>query len=123
MERYAHPVNPSRPKFLEDEVFKCLRSGDLPGFTAAVAKQQSVDLSNSDLRGADLRGFDLSKVILRGCYFRDADLRGLDLREHDLDGCSLYHTKISGTWFPYNIDASDILLSLEHGTRLRSRQQ
>ena len=122
MERHLHPMNANRPKFLEDEAFKCLRSGDFVGFNAAMETRDSIDLSNADLRGTDLRGANLSKVILNGCYFRDADLRGLDLRDHDLDGCSLFHAKISGTWFPYNIDTNEIRLSLEQGTRLRVKK-
>jgi hypothetical protein len=39
----------------------------------------------------------------------------------DLAGCSLFHAKVSGTLFPSNLDADEIRLSLEQGTRMRTR--
>ena len=103
----------------EDEAYNCLRVGDLQGYEAAVQGRPHVDFTDIDLRGVDLRGVDMSHVTLRGAYLRDADLRGLDLRHLELDGCSLFHAKVSGTYFPANVSAQEIELSLEHGTRLR----
>lgn len=115
--------NPTAPRFPEDEAYRALRSGDLVRYHQVIAGRSQVDFSNSDLRGADLRGVLLEKVVLRGSYLRDADLRGLDLRAHDLEGCSLSHAKVSGTYFPDNLSAEELRLSLEFGTRLRHRDK
>ncbi len=110
------------PRFLEDEAYRSLRSGDIETFHREIAERDSVDFSNVDFRGADLRGADLQKVNLRGAYLRDADLKGLDLRNVDLEGCSLLHAKVGGTYFPSDLSADEIRLSLDHGTRLRYRK-
>jgi len=109
-----------RPQFLDDEAFRCLRSGDYRAFNELAKKRQVIDLSNCDLRTTDFRYVDLSNVVLRGSYLRDADLRGVDLYHLDLSGCSLHNAKISGTYFPPNITAEEIRLSHEFGTRLRA---
>ena len=110
------------PRFPKDDpAFTCLRLGDVDGYRTAIEGRREIDLSDVDLRGVDLRHVDLSKVVLRGAYLRDTDLRGVDLRQHDLDGCSLMGARVSGTWFPANISASEIRLSLESGVRLRAR--
>jgi uncharacterized protein YjbI with pentapeptide repeats len=111
----------AQPRFLDDPAFRCLRVGDFDGFNREVAGRQEIDFSNSDLRGVELRGIaDLSKVIVRGAYMRDADLRGLDLRAWDMEGCSLYHAKISGTYFPTNLSPEEIANSVQLGTRMRT---
>ena len=117
----AHPSR-NRPRFMDDEAFRCLRSGELGRFQQIAASRQSLDFSGADLRGADLRQADLSKVVLRNSYLRDADLRGQDLSHMDLSGCSLFHAKVSGTLFPSDIPAEELRLSLEFGTRLRRRE-
>lgn len=109
-----------QPKFLEDPAFRCLRVGDFDGYNQHVADRREVDMSETDLRGVDLRGIDLSKVIVRGAYMRDADLRGLDLRHLDMEGCSLYHAKVSGTYFPVNLSPQEIVASVQLGTRMRT---
>lgn len=78
-----------------------------------------------DLTGAHLRAFDLRKANLKtanmaGAYLRATDLRGLDLSEANLIGVSLKDTKISGVLFPASIPAAEIMMSIEHGTRLRA---
>ena len=37
----------------------------------------------------------------------------------DLEGCSIFHAKVSGTYFPENLSAAELRMSLEMGTRLR----
>ena len=109
-----------QPRFPDDAAFRCLRTGDFEGFQKQSVGRAEIDFSDSDLRGVDLRGIDLAKVVLRGCYLRDADLRGLDLRHLDLEGCSLYHAKISGAFFPANLSAAEITASVQYGTRVRT---
>ncbi len=111
---------PNRPRFTDDEAFRCLRAGDHQGFSRAVAGREVVDLTNCDFRGSDLRRADLSKVILRGAYLKDTDLRGVDLRALDLEGCSIHNAKIGGVYFPHNLLAAEIQMSHALGTRLRT---
>ena len=110
----------STPIFHDDPAFKMLRVGEIEAFQKAVAGRQEIDYSGSDLRGVDFRKIDLSKLILRDAYLRDADLRGCDLRNLDLSGVSMQGAKIGGSYFPDNISASEIRMSLRHGTRLRT---
>lgn len=109
----------NKVRFPDDEAFRCLRAGEIDAFQRLVAERNTVDFSDADLRGVDLHAIDLGKVILRGAYLRDADLRGQDLRHHDMSGCSLYHARISGVFFPENLTADEIRLSVDFGTRLR----
>jgi uncharacterized protein YjbI with pentapeptide repeats len=109
------------PRFLDDPAFKFLRSGDLTGFQQVTENRQTIDLSGADLRGVDFRNVDLRKLLLRDAYLRDADLRGCDLRHLDLSGASIQGARVSGTYFPQNVDAGEIQLSLQFGTRIRTQ--
>jgi uncharacterized protein YjbI with pentapeptide repeats len=109
------------PSFPDDLAFKCLRAGDLDGYHREIEGRNVVDFSGTDLRAVDLRGADLTKVVLRDAYLREADLRGCDLRDLDLEGASLDRARISGAYFPANLAADEIQLSVRHGTRLRTR--
>ena len=110
---------PTTLRFPDDEACRCLRAGELEQFRRLTAGRPTVDFSNSDLRGVDLRHVDFARVVIRGCYLRDADLRGLDLRPVDLEGASIFHARVSGTYFPPTLSADEIRLSVECGTRLR----
>jgi len=114
--------SPNRARFPDDPAFKALRVGDVEGYHRAIQGRQTIDFRGADLRGCDMRNLDLSRVLLRDAYLREADLRGCDLRNHDLEGCSIYNAKISGAFFPENIPAEEIRLSLEYGTRMRARK-
>ena len=80
---------------------------------------QPLDLSNVNLRGADLRRANLRKADLRNAYCHSADLRGVDLSEAKLEGASFHMARVSGAYFPPNVPADEIRLSLEIGTRIR----
>lgn len=110
----------NKPKFLDDPAFKSLRSGDVASFVRESQGRTSVDCTDADFRATDFRPFDLKKVVLKGAYLKDADLRGCDLSHMDLEGCSIHNAKIGGTLFPHNLHASEILLSVQHGTRMRT---
>ena len=96
-----------------------LREGRVTEFNAKFEGAETVDLQNLDFRDLDLRGLEIAKLDLRGSYFRQSDLRGLNLSECNLDGASIHSAKISGVLFPKELSASEILLSLQFGTRLR----
>ena len=109
----------TRPVFIENEAFKCLREGDLLKFGALIKNMDKLDLTGCDLRGTDFRQVDVTKLILNNAYLRDADLRGVDLRSNDLQGVSIRNTKMSGAFFPDTLSASEILMSHQYGTRIR----
>ena len=110
----------TKPRFPDNEIFQALRGGDLETFSRLViAHGRPVDFSNADFRGTDFRGAELTNVIIRGAYLKDADLRGIDLRQVDLEGCSLHKANVGGTYFPDNISAAEICMSIEYGTRIR----
>jgi uncharacterized protein YjbI with pentapeptide repeats len=112
----------SAPRFPRDPAFRLLRVGEVDAFHKNIEDRDLVDFAGADLRGTDFRKADLSKVILRNAYMRDADLRGCDLRHLDFQGVSLQNAKISGAYFPENVTADEILMSVLHGTRIRTNQ-
>jgi uncharacterized protein YjbI with pentapeptide repeats len=113
----------AEPKYLEDAAYRCLRINDIDGYEMAIINRSVVDFSDADLRSVDLRKADLEKVVLRGAYLREADLRGCDLRHMDLEGASFHNAKIAGAYFPDNVSAAEIELSLAHGTRIRRKKE
>lgn len=109
----------ARPTFKDDNLYDLLRRGEVAQFNAARSEGAPCDLCGGNLRGADLREIDPRGLDLRDVYLRQADLRGLDLRETRLEGASIYGARISGAYFPRELSADEIMLSLLHGTRLR----
>jgi hypothetical protein len=90
-------------------------------FNELVAQGKVSHLQNQNLEKLDLRGYSLSNMDLRGSYMRGADLSGLDLRGANLSGVSLKDANVSGCFFPKDLPADEIRLSLEFGTRVRHR--
>lgn len=109
------------PRFIPDDAFRALRAGETESFHRLTSERASVDFSGGDLRAVDFRKVDLSKLVLRGAYLKLADLRGCDLRHLDLEGCSMHQAKIGGTYFPEDVPAEEIRLSVQEGTRIRTR--
>ena len=108
------------PKFKpEDAAFRLLREGDIEGFNRYKASGGEMDLTHCDFRGVDFRGIEAAGLDLSGCYFRQADLRGVDFSQAVLEGASINGALISGTYFPPELTAEEIDLSLMHGTRMR----
>lgn len=114
--------NDSQPKASAHPLYMLLHGEDVEEFNNQreanddFSVLKGLDFRGLDLRGADLHGFDLSDA-----YFRQTDLRGIDLRTCNLEGASLRSAKISGTYFPVELSPEEILMSLNHGTRLRYR--
>lgn len=113
----------SQPSQLDSPLYHLLRSEDIASFNAQKPGTGEVDLSGGDFRGLDLRALDTRRINFRNAYFRGTDLRGLDLREAQLEGASLAHAQISGTYFPAELSADEILMSVNFGTRLRYRSR
>ena len=102
-----------RPPFIHEE--------DRETFNAMVAQGKVSHLKDQNLADLDLRGFDLSSMDLSGSYMRGTNLSGLDLRGANLSGVSMKGAKVSGCYFPKDLSAEEIRLSLEFGTRIRHR--
>lgn len=107
------------PAISNEPLYLLLREGKVEEFNRKKQAGEYCDFKSCDFRSLDLRGLDATGLDFRGAYFRKCDLRGIDFRGSLIDGASINGAKISGVYFPLNIPAEEILLSLEHGTRLR----
>ncbi|MBJ2258930.1 pentapeptide repeat-containing protein [Pseudomonas psychrophila] len=110
----------SHPKLLESALYALLHKEDIRGFNQQ-RPSGHIDLRGGDFRGLDLRELQAQDVDFSDGYFRSADLRGIDLRTACIEGASLAHAQISGTYFPVELTADEILMSVNFGTRLRYR--
>ncbi|MFJ3484713.1 pentapeptide repeat-containing protein [Pseudomonas sp. NPDC090202] len=111
----------TQPKLLDSPLFALLRKDDVVTFNRERPKNAVIDLSGGDFRGLDLREMDATDVDFTDAYFRSADLRGVDFRTSSLEGASIAHAQISGAYFPPELSADEILMSVNFGTRLRYR--
>lgn len=109
------------PVVKQDEMYLLLKEGRVDDFNLRREKGEACDLRGADLRGVDLRGLNARDLDMGNAYLRHADLRGIDLSQTNLEGASINSAKISGTYFPAALSATEITLSLVHGTRLRYR--
>ena len=100
-------------------LFQLLQDEKINDFNEQKKSSTNLDLTGAFLRGLDLRNVDFSGLNLSNAYFRGADLRGIDFSQVNLEGASIAETKISGCYFPKELSAEEIRLSLEKGTRLR----
>ena len=107
------------PAISQDPLYQMLRNDDVAGFNQAIRDGKTCDLRGMDLRGLDLRGLLLKGMDVSDCYLRGADLRGIDFRGCNLDGVSLANARVSGCYFPADLGAAEIRMSVELGTRLR----
>lgn len=110
-----------QPKQLDSALYALLHKEDVRGFNEERQGVDLIDFKGGDFRGLDLRELDAHGIDFTDGYFRATDLRGLDLRDTQLEGASLSHAKISGAYFPAELSADEILMSVNFGTRLRYR--
>lgn len=108
-----------KPHLLDNALYKMLRDEDIDGFNRARASGESADLRSGDFRGLDLREMNAHGLDMSNAYFRGADLRGIDFSHTRLEGASIAQANISGCLFPKEISASELMMSLNQGTRLR----
>lgn len=111
-----------QPLIKNDPMYRLLREGGIDEFNKRRASGEDCDLSGCDFRTLDLRQLDARGLDLSDCYFRQTDLRGVDLSEANLEGASINAAKISGAYFPAELSAEELMLSLSHGTRMRYRK-
>tara|TARA_R110001606_G_scaffold346892_5_gene496148 strand:- start:108517 stop:108861 length:345 start_codon:yes stop_codon:yes gene_type:complete len=110
----------AEPIISNNPLYRLLRDGNVAEFNQRVAAGEKAELVGCDFRHINLQGINTSGLDFSNSYFRQADLRGVDFSNCvSLQGASLHGAKISGVFFPSEIRADEILLSLEHGTRLR----
>ncbi len=107
------------PLIKTDELYRLLREGKIDEFNTRKENGETCDLTSADFRSVDLTGLNADGLDLSHCYFRMSNLRGIDFSNTRLEGASIHGAQISGVFFPAALDAAEILLSLEHGTRLR----
>ena len=111
-EHEVHPI--SHP------LYDLLRSEEVEAFNAERAKLTELpSFAHGDFRGLDLRGMNAEGLDFRHAYFRGADLRGINFAKSRMEGASIASTKISGCYFPHRLSAEEIVMSLNHGTRMR----
>ena len=107
------------PQIKEGELYRLLRDGKIDEFNTRLVNGEDCDLQGADFRNVDLTGIDADGLDLIDCYFRMSNLRGIDFSNTKLEGASIHGAQISGVLFPSALNANEILLSLEHGTRMR----
>ena len=109
----------TKPQIKDDPLYLLLREGKIEEFNKRKAAGESCDLRACDFRNVDLRGIDASGLDFSDCYFHQTDLRGIDLRQARIEGASINGARISGTFFPVELSAEELGLSLVHGIRMR----
>lgn len=107
------------PIISQDPLYQLLRDENMDAFNQAVAEGKTCNLVECDFRGLDLRGLIADGLNMSGAYFRGADLRGIDFRRCNLEGASFIDSKLSGCYFPKELAAEELRLSLEQGIRVR----
>ncbi|NVJ50677.1 MAG: pentapeptide repeat-containing protein [Gammaproteobacteria bacterium] len=108
-------------KILDDPLYLLLRNEQVKTFNEKRASIDKIDFSNADFRGLDLRGLNAQGINFSGAYFRGADLRGIDFSQSNLRGASIASAHVSGCYFPAELNAQELELSIARGTRLRYR--
>jgi len=111
----------NKPVIKSDPLYQLLRNEDIKSFNEQRDKLDTSELKSGDYRGRDLRNMNADGLDFSDSYFRNTDLSGIDFRNTNLEGASLLDAKLSGTYFPLELDAAEIRLSLDTGTRLRYR--
>ncbi len=109
-----------KPQIKQDPLYQLIRDGNIAEFNRLKAAGKKCDVAHCDFRGLDLQGIDAIGLDFSGAYFRLADLRGVDFSKSRMDGVSIHEAKISGTYFPKDLSAEEITLSLVRGTRMRT---
>jgi uncharacterized protein YjbI with pentapeptide repeats len=112
-------MSDGKPRKPADPLYQLVREGRGEEFNRRRKAGETCDLRGCDLRGIDLRELDVADIDFSGCYFRQADLRGLDLRTCRLEGASLHAAHVSGAYFPRELTAAEVEMSVRLGTRMR----
>ena len=114
-------MDKATPRISSNELYQLIREDRIEEFNRRWADGDRMALDGLDFRNQDLRNLAIDEMDFSNCYFRGADLRGLDLRSCRMEGASIHSAQISGTYFPKELSAEEIRLSLKYGTRMRYR--
>lgn len=109
----------TKPMILQNPMYALLRDEKVGEFNQRKAKGEKILLKGGDFRGLDLRELDADGLDLSDAYFRGTDLRGVNFHNANLEGASIAEAHISGCYFPDQLSAEEIRLSLTLGTRMR----
>jgi uncharacterized protein YjbI with pentapeptide repeats len=112
-------MSQGKPRKPADSLYSLLREGRGEEFNRRRQAGETCDLRGCDFRGLDLREVQVADIDFSDCYFRQTDLRGLDLRSCRMEGASLHAAHVSGAFFPVQLAAPEIELSVRLGTRMR----
>ncbi|MCB0282803.1 MAG: pentapeptide repeat-containing protein [Calditrichae bacterium] len=102
------------------DLYLLLKKERIKEFNEKVANAKELDLQNVNLRGRNLTNANLKYADLRGAYLANSNLKGVNLSHAMLEGASLHRARISGVYFPKNVDAQEILNTINYGTRIRT---
>jgi uncharacterized protein YjbI with pentapeptide repeats len=113
----------AKPILYHNALFELLRADQVDEFNKRKAAGEPTEgqLCGGDFRGLDLRKLDVDGLDLSDAYFRGADLRGIDFRKANIEGASFCQAHISGCYFPREVSAEEIRLSVDLGIRIRYR--
>lgn len=107
------------PKIHDDPIYQLLYNEQIDEFNRRHEEAKSATLRGGVYRNLDLRNINADGLDFGDAYFRGADLRGIDFRNTNLEGASMIEAKISGCYFPKELSAEEIRLSVMAGIRLR----
>ncbi len=108
------------PVISDSPLYQLVRKGNIEAFNTQ--RDITCDFAGHDFRGIDLRGINADNINFSNCYFHGSDLRGLDLTSCNLEGASIHRAHIAGVYFPSELAAEEIRLSLKEGIRMRYKQ-
>ncbi len=108
-----------KPQVKNNPLYQLLRTENIEEFNKMKSVLDASHLAGGDYRGLDLREMDADGMDFTDAYFRGADLRGIDFRNTRLHGASFAEARVSGCYFPPELDATELRLSLERGIRIR----
>lgn len=111
-----------KPQIKQEPLYQLLREGKIEEFNQRKAAGEKSDLTHCDFRNIDLRDINADGIDFSHSYFHQADLRGVNFRNTRLEGASINGARISGVYFPDELDAEEINLSLTHGIRMRYKK-
>lgn len=112
----------TKPVIHINSLYQLLREERIEEFNQRRANGEKAVLAGGDYRGLDLRNMNADGLDFCDAYFRSSDLRGVDFRTTQLEGSSIAEAHISGCYFPAELSADEIRLSLNLGTRMRYLQ-
>jgi uncharacterized protein YjbI with pentapeptide repeats len=111
----------AKATIFQNPMYSLLRAEQIDEFNQRRVAGESADglLNGGDFRGLDLRNLDADGLNFGDAYFRGADMRGIDFRKANLEGASICKAQISGCYFPKELPAEEIRLSVDLGIRMR----